>query len=161
MSVMYSVWLNMNYFVFVIIFIITCTCILILFFFKAKIRIFGEWNPADREQVCSIFWSQIIITRKYFSMHMHQYLIFRNYITTLHFAACTRTWSNTWMPRLSCIPSTTSLSPWSGFDIRFCISVSWKILNIMGSVGIKWRQIKNYAYFQIKYGSNYIIGKKW
>lgn len=30
----------------------------------------------------------------------------------------------------------------------------------MGSVGIKWGQIKNYAYFQIKYGSNYIIGKK-
>lgn len=42
---MYSVWLNKNYFVLVIIFIITC--ILILFFFKAKIRIFGEWNPAD------------------------------------------------------------------------------------------------------------------
>lgn len=30
----------------------------------------------------------------------------------------------------------------------------------MGSVGIKWGQIKNYAYFQIKYGSNYIIEKK-
>lgn len=52
MSVMYSVWLNKNYFVLVIILIITC---IFLFFFKGKIRIFGEWNPADREQVYLVF----------------------------------------------------------------------------------------------------------